>query len=122
MANAPIYTNILPILEDILKQRKDASPDISYVASLFHAGKSKIAAKIAEESQELIEAYESERHSENCSQDEHRYNIIHEAADLWFHIMVLLAHKNIALHQVLEELGRRLGLSGLEEKRARTRT
>ena len=120
MVNTPAHTHILTLLEDILRQRKNASPDVSYVASLFHGGKSKITAKIAEESQELVEA--CTKYSDNHSHDEYQCDIIHETADLLFHVMVLLAHEDIALSQVLEELERRLGLSGLEEKKARNRT
>ncbi len=123
MANTKTCAEGLPLLEDILRHRKKASPDLSYVASLFHGGKNKITAKITakitEESQELVEAYA--KCPDNRSHDDQQCDIIHETADLLFHVMVLLAHENIALNQVLGELERRPGLNGIEEKMTRNR-
>jgi len=99
-------------LDEILQQRKSAAPDSSYVASLYHKGLNQILKKIAEESGETIIA----------AKDGDREQIIYETADLWFHTMVMLAHNNLSTHDILQELERRFGLSGLEEKKQRKTT
>lgn len=100
---------ILDRLYDVIRQRKAAlSPD-SYVASLFAKGSDKIRAKVAEEATELIEA----------SQQGERGHIIHEAADLWFHVLVLLGQWDIAPGEIYDELARRWGVSGIVEKAGR---
>ena len=100
---------ILLAIEKILKDRKSESPDSSYVASLFNQGTNKILEKIREESEEVIMAVEKEGKEE----------IIHEVADLWFHILVLLQDKNISLGEIESELAKRFGVSGLVEKASR---
>ena len=100
---------ILSTLEKILEQRKSATADNSYVASLFSQGIDKILDKISEESAEVIKA----------AQDEGNDKIIHEVADLWFHTLVLLRHKNISIKEIETELTRRLGVSGHTEKATR---
>ncbi|MBI5681642.1 MAG: bifunctional phosphoribosyl-AMP cyclohydrolase/phosphoribosyl-ATP diphosphatase HisIE [Deltaproteobacteria bacterium] len=102
-------SDILSDLFQTIKERKTASPEKSYVASLYSKGKGKILAKIKEESSELIEA----------AGDGVRKEIIHETADLWFHTMVLLGEMDIELDDVLNELKRRQGVSGIEEKEGR---
>ena len=102
---------ILHAIEKILEDRKSASKDNSYVASLYNQGTNKILEKIAEESEEVIIAAKKEGNEE----------IIHEIADLWFHTMVLLQHKNISLEEIESELSKRFGVSGLEEKASRSR-
>jgi len=99
-------------LDEILQQRKSAAPDSSYVASLYHKGLNQILKKVAEESGETIIA----------AKDGDREQIIYETADLWFHTMVMLAHNNLSTHDILQELERRFGLSGLEEKKQRKTT
>jgi phosphoribosyl-ATP pyrophosphohydrolase len=99
----------LQTLDDILQQRKSASADSSYVASLYHKGLNQILKKIAEEAGETIIA----------AKDGDREQIIYETADLWFHTMVMLAQQNLSTHDILQELERRFGLSGLEEKKQR---
>ena len=99
----------LQILDDILQQRKSASADSSYVASLYHKGLNQILKKVAEEAGETIIA----------AKDGDREQIIYETADLWFHTMVMLAQQNLSTHDILQELERRFGLSGLEEKKQR---
>lgn len=96
-------------LDSILQQRKSASADSSYVASLYHKGLNQILKKIAEEAGETIIA----------AKDGDREQIIYETADLWFHTMVMLAQQNLSTHDILKELERRFGLSGLEEKKQR---
>ena len=99
----------LKTLDEILQQRKSAAPDSSYVASLYHKGLNQILKKVAEEAGETIIA----------AKDGDRDQIIYETADLWFHTMVMLAHNNLSTHDILQELERRFGLSGLEEKKQR---
>ena len=97
-------------LTEILEQRKTASVEESYVASLYASGLEKILDKINEETLEVIEA----------AREDNAEHLIHEVADLWFHCMVLLAEKNLSHEQVLEELDKRFGISGLVEKAQRT--
>ena len=101
---------ILQQLADVLEQRKTAEPDSSYVASLYAKGTDTILKKIGEEATETVIA------GKGGSDDE----VIYETADLWFHSLVLLTHRGIAPQAVLNELGRRFGLSGLEEKASRS--
>ena len=102
---------ILSTLEKILEQRKLATADNSYVASLYSQGTDKILDKISEESAEVIKA----------AKDEGKDKIIHEVADLWFHTLVLLRHKNISVEEIESELARRFGISGHEEKASRNK-
>ena len=104
--------DVLLTLEKILEQRKSATADNSYVASLYTQGTDKILDKISEESAEVIKA----------SQDEGNDKIIHEVADLWFHTLVLLRHKNISIKEIETELMRRFGVSGHAEKAARNKS
>ena len=99
-------SDILNKLTAVLEARKKADPDSSYVASLYHGGTDKILKKLGEEAAETIIA------GKNGNRDE----IIYETADLWFHSMVLLTHNNIDPQDILNELDRRFGLSGIEEK------
>ena len=103
---------ILSTLEKILEQRKSATADNSYVASLYNQGTNKILDKISEESAEVI----------NAAKDEGKDEIIHEVADLWFHTLVLLSHKNISIKEIETELIRRFGVSGHTEKAARDKS
>lgn len=100
---------ILPILSRIIEGRKEADPDSSYVASLYKGGRELINSKVTEESGELIEAA-----SLGVKKD-----IIHEAADLWFHSMVLLSNEGIKIEELFDEFARRFGTSGVEEKKSR---
>ena len=101
---------ILQAIEKILEDRKSSSKDNSYVASLYNQGPNKILEKISEESEEVIMA------AKNKGKEE----IIHEVADLWFHSLVLLRHKNISIEEIESELAKRFGISGLEEKASRS--
>ncbi len=98
-------------LAEILEQRKIAKPDESYVASLYQSGLEKILEKVSEETQETIEA----------AQENDTEHLIREVADLWFHCMVMLAHKNVSHEAVLDELDKRFGISGLVEKAQRNK-
>mgnify|MGYP000427410933 CR=1 FL=1 len=108
--------NILSALDQVLAERKNASPDSSYVASLYHKGINKILEKVGEEATEAIIA------AKDFSQTalaEHQNDLIYEIADIWFHTMVTLAWFNIPSHTITDELARRFGLSGIEEKNSR---
>jgi phosphoribosyl-ATP pyrophosphohydrolase len=100
---------ILQKLAEILEQRKAAAADSSYVASLYHKGLDAILKKIGEEATETVMA----------AKDGDKEKLICEIADLWFHSMVLLAHEGLKPDDVLQELARRFGVSGLDEKASR---
>lgn len=104
-----IAADVLQHIGDTLEARKESSPSSSYVASLFHKGEDAILKKVAEESAEVLMA----------SKDKDRLHLVREVADLWFHTMVLLAHHGLRPEDVLVELKRREGISGLDEKAAR---
>ena len=95
-----------------IESRKQADPSISYVAKLFAKGEDAVLKKVGEEATEFVLAAKGGK----------RGQIVYEAADLWFHMIVALAVHNIHPHEVLAELARREGLSGLEEFASRTRT
>jgi phosphoribosyl-ATP pyrophosphohydrolase len=101
--------DILLRLMTVLASRKDADPESSYVAGLYHKGLDSILKKIGEESAETIIAAKSGD----------KQQIVYETADLWFHCMVMLAQQNLDARLVLEELERRFGVSGIDEKAAR---
>lgn len=96
-------------LADVIEQRKHGHPDESYVARLFHKGTDAILKKIGEEATETVMA----------AKDGDGRRIVLEVADLWFHSMVALSHFGLKPADVLAELERREGLSGLEEFAAR---
>lgn len=104
-------SEILSKLAAVLEERKKSNADDSYVASLYHAGTDKILKKLGEEATETVIA------GKGGDRDE----IIYETADLWFHSLVLLAHNDINPQAVLDELDRRFGLSGIEEKASRSK-
>ena len=106
--------NVIDQLAGILEERKGAEADSSYVASLYSKGLNKILEKVGEEATETIIAAKDAQISGNTD------DLVYETADLWFHSMVALAHLGVSPNQVVEELGRRFGLSGLEEKANRT--
>ena len=105
--------DIIDQLTRVLKQRRDASPDSSYVASLYADGLNRILEKVGEEATETVLAAKD---ATDSSRDE---ALIHEVADLWFHTLVMLVHLNQDPRWVLEELSQRFGLSGIEEKNNR---
>ena len=106
-------TDTLSRLAEVLEARKGAAPDSSYVASLYHKGLNKILEKVGEESVETILAAKDAAVSGDCS------DLIYETADLWFHSLVALAHFGIRPEDILNELARREGTSGIVEKAAR---
>lgn len=102
--------DVLNQLAGVLEERKQASPDSSYVAKLYSKGLDAILKKIGEEATETVMA----------AKDQANDKIVYEVADLWFHTLVLLAHQNLQPDDVLNELARRFGLSGLVEKANRS--
>jgi phosphoribosyl-ATP pyrophosphohydrolase len=102
-------SDILDRLAETLEARKGADPQSSYVAKLYAKGTDAILKKVGEEAAETIIA----------AKGGDREQIIYETADLWFHTMVMLAQAGLHPSDVLNELARREGLSGLEEKAAR---
>ncbi len=110
--------HILDKLYDILQQRKNAGGEKSYVASLYEKGSPKIAEKILEEAQEVID----EALALDVAPDDAglQKNIRGEAADLLFHLMVMMAHHDVPPSDVFDVLAERFGVSGHDEKAART--
>lgn len=106
-------SDVLQQLGQILEQRRHADPESSYVAQLHHKGLNKILEKVGEEATEAIIAAKDAQHSGDCDE------LVYETADLWFHSLVALSHLGVAPQAVLDELSRRFGLSGLEEKASR---
>lgn len=102
--------DILARLAATLEARKSADPQSSYVAKLYAKGTDTILKKIGEEAAETILA----------AKGGDREQIIYETADLWFHCLVMLAHAGLHPDEVLNELARREGLSGIDEKAGRT--
>ncbi len=109
--------HIIDKLYSILQQRKNVEGMESYVASLYKEGTPKIAAKILEESQEFIdEAYAMDKDPDNKILQN---NIRAEGADLLFHVLVMLAHHDVAPQDIFDILEARLGISGHDEKASR---
>ena len=105
----------IDLLEVTILSRQ-AEPDAkSYTSKLLSAGLEKIGSKITEEAAELIEAAGE-------LGEEGRQHTIYEAGDLLYHMLVLLASRDVALAEVEAELARRFGVSGLEEKASRTQS
>ena len=102
--------DVLKALEATIAQRRAADPKSSYVASLNAKGLDAILKKVGEEATETVIA----------SKSGDRAAIVHEAADLWFHCLVMLAWHGIGVGEVLAELERREGRSGIAEKNSRT--
>ena len=108
-------STILNELDEILEARKQQDPSESYVASLYDKGLEKILKKVAEESVETVMAAKDIEHNGN------KDHLVYEVADLWFHTMVLLASQGLTSEDVTNELQRRFGLSGHEEKANRSK-
>ena len=107
-------SDTLSRLAEVLEARKGAAPDSSYVASLYHKGLNKILEKVGEEAVETILAA---RDAEVSGSND---KLIGETADLWFHSMVMLSKLGANPDQVLAELDKRFGLSGIDEKNSRS--
>ena len=102
-------TDVLAELYDTLQARKGANAQDSYVAKLYRDGLDAILKKVGEEATETVIAAKSGD----------RAALVHELADLWFHSLVLMAHRDVPLGELTAELDRRRGRSGLDEKNSR---
>lgn len=102
--------DVLERLSELLEQRKAADPQSSYVAKLYAKGMDSILKKVGEESAETIIA----------AKNGDKEHLIYETADLWFHTLVMLAHAGLKPNDILDELARREGLSGIAEKASRS--
>ena len=102
-------SDILDRLADVLERRKGGDPEDSYVSRLFSRGEDAILKKIGEEATEAVMA----------AKDGDKLRIVGETADLWFHCLIMLAHYGLRPSDVLMELRRREGISGIDEKAAR---
>jgi phosphoribosyl-ATP pyrophosphohydrolase len=102
-------SDVLSRLAAVIESRKSADPQSSYVSRLLAAGDEAILKKIGEEATETVMA----------AKDGDRRRIAAETADLWFHCMIMLAHFGMGPEDVLAELHRREGISGLDEKSGR---
>ena len=102
-------------LDKIISEKKGDDPSTSYVAQLHNEGLNKILEKISEETTEVILAAKEDTATENSE------NVINEITDLWFHSIVLLHHMNASAKSISQELEKRLGTSGLQEKASRKR-
>ncbi len=102
---------VLNRLAGVLEERKGAGPEASYVADLYAQGLDAILKKVGEEAVETVLAAKGGRTEE----------VVYETADLWFHTLVMLAHLGLGPEDILRELERRFGLSGLAEKASRAR-
>ena len=107
--------DILAALDAVLEQRKQAAPDSSYVAGLYHKGLNKILEKVGEEATEMLLAAKDAEHSGQFD------DLIYETADLWFHTLVALHQMGLSSDDLLKELARRFDLSGLVEKANRNK-
>ncbi|MCE1185622.1 MAG: phosphoribosyl-ATP diphosphatase [Rhodocyclales bacterium] len=105
-----IDIEVLHRVSETLAARKEASPESSYVSSLFHKGTDAICKKVAEEAAETIMA----------AKDKDMLHLVWEVTDLWFHSMILLAHHGLSVDDVLAAFRRREGVSGIDEKNSRT--
>jgi len=103
--------DILNRLADTFEQRKSAEASSSYVAGLMASGDDAILKKVGEETTEFVLA----------AKGEDKAHLVAEAADVWFHMLVLLSHKGLGPDDILNELNRREGVSGLEEKASRAK-
>ena len=115
--NAPDPSaDVLARLAQVIESRKPAhggDPEKSYVARLLHKGPDAVLKKIGEEATETVMAAKDVAHGGDPA------HLVYEMADLWFHCMIALAQNGLTPQQVIDELARREGLSGLEEKALR---
>lgn len=111
-------SDVLLRLAQVIESRKGADPAQSYVAKLFHKGTDAILKKVGEEATEAVMAAKDLDHRPDDA--EARQALVGELADLWFHSMVAMAHLGLGPEDVVAELARREGLSGLEEFARRT--
>lgn len=103
-------SDILDRLAEVVESRKGGDPESSYVARLLAQGEDAILKKVGEEATETVMA----------AKDGDRGRIVRETADLWFHCLIMLAHYGLRPSDILAELRRREGISGIDEKAARS--
>ncbi len=117
MATTPMPSteDTLVRLAAIIDSRKGGDPESSYVARLFHRGDDAVLKKIGEEATEVVLA------AKDVRQGGARVALVGEVADLWFHCLVMLSHFDLSPADVIAELERREGMSGIEEKALRKR-
>ena len=114
--HAPLSQDALARLAGVIESRKPANggdPDKSYVARLLHKGPDAFLQKVGEEATEVVMAAKDLDHGAD------KAKLVYEVADLWFHSMIALAHYGLAPADVIAELERREGISGIEEKALR---
>ena len=104
-------------LQTVIDQRKSGDVDASYVAQLNAKGLNKILEKVGEEATETIIAAKDFAEKRD---DQARQALIGEVADLWFHTLVVLSHLDCSEHDIMQELSRRFGTSGIDEKASRS--
>jgi len=102
-------SDLLERLADVVESRKKGDPDKSYISRLFARGPDAILKKVGEEATEAVMA----------AKDGDRLRIVSETADLWFHCLIMLAQYGLRPSDVLAELARREGISGIDEKAGR---
>jgi len=107
--------DILLQLDKILDARKTESPETSYVASLYDKGLDKILKKVGEEATETVMAAKDAEYTKNTD------HLVYEVTDLWFHTLILLSQQGLSSQDITNELQKRFGLSGHEEKANRSK-
>jgi phosphoribosyl-ATP pyrophosphohydrolase len=113
MSDTPDQLDVLARVADVIASRKGGDPEKSYVARLFHKGTDTILKKVGEEATETVLAAKDLAAAPESAVA--RQALVGELADLWFHSMVAMAHLGLGPQDVVAELARREGLSGLEE-------
>ncbi|AWI52907.1 phosphoribosyl-ATP diphosphatase [Aquabacterium olei] len=113
MSDTPDHLDVLARVADVIASRKGGDPEKSYVARLFHKGTDTILKKVGEEATETVLAAKDLAAAPESAAA--RQALVGELADLWFHSMVAMAHLGLGPQDVVAELARREGLSGLEE-------
>ena len=114
-AAAPTTEDTLMRLAAVIDSRKGGDPEASYVSRLFHKGDDAVLKKIGEEATEVVLA------AKDVRQGGAPTALVGEVADLWFHCLVMLSHYDLSPADVIAELERREGMSGIEEKALRKR-
>ena len=111
--------DILSEVSQILHTRKSAEPNSSYAASLYNKGLDAILKKVGEEATEVVMAAKDIEADSTNNKDKSK--LVYEVADLWFHTLVLLEQQDLHPNDVLQELDRRMGTSGITEKASRSK-
>ena len=112
-----IKPNALYALMSVIHDRRANPPPKSYTTHLFAGGVTRIGGKVTEEASELVEAATA---YESAPSDENKKHVVHEAADLVYHTLVMLSHCGLDLSDVERELAGRFGISGIDEKASRS--